>query len=716
MVAHSGNSTVSTANTHLPTNNYPSATFKMNLPQNLLHPIDSWTKSDVLKWIEYCIDEYSLGDVNLSDFEMNGKALLLLNEDSFKQRSPRSGDVLYKALQQHRATLKTWQCQPYPYQLWNSFGFPSSSSSSSASSSASSAAAAAAAAAAASRRFNIPQPALPISPFHPNAASVLTHPAAAAAAAAACMHPAFNYMFNRPDLMSKAPLINHQSPFYNSHQQQSTRNREVSASSSSSISSYASEVKASHKSDTLYPVNDSAGVKREAISPSTQQTNRQPTPNSSPMTTTTATTISPSVKQECIDDEDVDIEQHETAPTPPVTSSSPSSSPQSSSSFLSKSNRLNHDTAPFKIRSHLLSRIKHQPNDVTNTGEMNDDADRNGLTSDSTRQIRYYHDRIDFRGDILMKPPAAKNCRILWEFLYILLEDPHYESIIHWENREKMIFRIIQADKLAALWGLQKNRLSMTYEKLSRGMRYYYSNNIISKEQSKRLLYRFMRSPDEIRKSMKRNGGSTNMIYSSLNKKPSLLYQPATSPDDQDTDVKYSPENDDNSSSPPQSQFPNSTSSPTQMQNQLLQLFSIYSPTATTIPSSLNPTTALLFAARNASNNSSPTFNAKTIPLLTTVSKSDRSNSSSPESFDSNRDRTSDNDKQHCSPSQSLSSSISSNSTSTKRKQAVPLSLKARLSYQQQHHDQPLNLAVNKDDDTILDCKKPKLTCSPSTA
>ena len=48
--------------------------------------------------------------------------------------------------------------------------------------------------------------------------------------------------------------------------------------------------------------------------------------------------------------------------------------------------------------------------------------------------------------------------------------------------------------------GLQKNRLSMTYEKLSRGMRYYYSNNIISKEQSKRLLYRFMRSPDEIRK------------------------------------------------------------------------------------------------------------------------------------------------------------------------------------------------------------------------
>lgn len=45
------------------------------------------------------------------------------------------------------------------------------------------------------------------------------------------------------------------------------------------------------------------------------------------------------------------------------------------------------------------------------------------------------------------------DCRILWEFLHILLENPDYESIIHWENREKMIFRIVHAEKLAALWG-----------------------------------------------------------------------------------------------------------------------------------------------------------------------------------------------------------------------------------------------------------------------
>ncbi|CAF0721228.1 unnamed protein product [Adineta steineri] len=709
MVAHTGNSTVTTTtNTTLPTANYLSPTFKMNLPQNLLHPIDSWTKNDVQKWIEYCIEEYSLGDVNRSDFEMNGKALLLLNEDSFKQRSSRSGDILHKALQQHRAMLKSWHCQPFPYQLWNNFPFPTASSST-------------------ARRFNIPPPPpppLPISSFHSNAAGVLSHPAAAAAAA--CMHPAFNYIFNRPDIISKPSSINHQSSYFHSLQQQSTQRRGISPSSTSSSPSSASSsrcpdaesVKISPKSDILHPVHESMGVKREAISPSIQQTNRQPTPTSSPMTTI-KTTINTPIKQECMDDEDVDIEQHETVSTPPLASNSPSSSPQSSSSCLSKLNHLNNETIPYKIRSQLLSRIKQQPNDVTNTNENNDDLNRNNLTHDNTRQIRYYHDRIDFRGDILMKPPAAKNCRILWEFLYILLEDPHYESIIHWENREKMIFRIIQADKLAALWGLQKNRLSMTYEKLSRGMRYYYSNNIISKEQSKRLLYRFMRSPDEIRKSMKRNGGTTNMIYSSLNKKTALSYQSTTNTDDQETNVKYNADNDDNSSS--SSHFTNSTTS-SQMKHQLLQLFSIYSPTATSMASGINPAAPYLYATRNATNNSSTssasTFNTKSIPLLTTISKSDRSNSSSPESFDSNRDRTSDSEKQHCSPSQSLSSSTSTSSysTSTKRKQAVPLSLTARLSYQNHHVDQPLNLAVNKEEDTISDCKKQKVISSPSIA
>ena len=97
MVARTGNSTPTASTNPTPSvNNYMSPAVKMTLPQNLrtsfrtttktatdsssfvffpVHPIESWTKHDVQKWIEYCIDEYSLGDVHLNDFEMNGQCL-----------------------------------------------------------------------------------------------------------------------------------------------------------------------------------------------------------------------------------------------------------------------------------------------------------------------------------------------------------------------------------------------------------------------------------------------------------------------------------------------------------------------------------------------------------------------------------------------------------------------------------------------------------------
>jgi hypothetical protein len=73
---------------------------------------------------------------------------------------------------------------------------------------------------------------------------------------------------------------------------------------------------------------------------------------------------------------------------------------------------------------------------------------------DPTRQIKFYDDYIDFRGDVLKRPPGAKNCRILWEYLYLLLQDKAYSSIIRWEDSVQMVFRIVQAEKLAALWGI----------------------------------------------------------------------------------------------------------------------------------------------------------------------------------------------------------------------------------------------------------------------
>lgn len=46
--------------------------------------------------------------------------------------------------------------------------------------------------------------------------------------------------------------------------------------------------------------------------------------------------------------------------------------------------------------------------------------------------------------------------------------------------------------QVALLWGRRKNKPKMNYEKLSRGLRYYYDKNIIRKTVGKRYVYRFV--------------------------------------------------------------------------------------------------------------------------------------------------------------------------------------------------------------------------------
>ena len=63
----------------------------------------------------------------------------------------------------------------------------------------------------------------------------------------------------------------------------------------------------------------------------------------------------------------------------------------------------------------------------------------------------------------------------LWMFLRRLLasSDTAPERIIQWENRSEGVFRILNSQAVARLWGQQKTnrRNTMTYEKLSRALR-----------------------------------------------------------------------------------------------------------------------------------------------------------------------------------------------------------------------------------------------------
>lgn len=80
----------------------------------------------------------------------------------------------------------------------------------------------------------------------------------------------------------------------------------------------------------------------------------------------------------------------------------------------------------------------------------------------------------------------------LWEFIRdILLQPERNPGLIKWEDRREGVFRFLKSDAVAQLWGKKKNNSSMTYEKLSRAMRYYYKREILERVDGRRLVYKF---------------------------------------------------------------------------------------------------------------------------------------------------------------------------------------------------------------------------------
>ncbi|XP_035206510.1 ETS homologous factor-like isoform X2 [Stegodyphus dumicola] len=80
----------------------------------------------------------------------------------------------------------------------------------------------------------------------------------------------------------------------------------------------------------------------------------------------------------------------------------------------------------------------------------------------------------------------------LWEFIRDLLLDPATNpSLIRWERPEDGIFKFVQSDRVAKMWGDRKQNPRMTYEKLSRAMRYYYKSQVLLPVFGRRLVYKF---------------------------------------------------------------------------------------------------------------------------------------------------------------------------------------------------------------------------------
>ncbi|KAK7480446.1 hypothetical protein BaRGS_00028365 [Batillaria attramentaria] len=99
----------------------------------------------------------------------------------------------------------------------------------------------------------------------------------------------------------------------------------------------------------------------------------------------------------------------------------------------------------------------------------------------------------------------------LWEFILRLLGDPRYNpSHIEWVEREDGTFRLNNSKAIALMWGMRKNNEQMTYEKLSRALRYYYHRKILEPVLGKKLVYRFGPNATQVwdRRPYRSQGGS----------------------------------------------------------------------------------------------------------------------------------------------------------------------------------------------------------------
>ncbi|XP_056409300.1 uncharacterized protein LOC130325793 [Hyla sarda] len=91
------------------------------------------------------------------------------------------------------------------------------------------------------------------------------------------------------------------------------------------------------------------------------------------------------------------------------------------------------------------------------------------------------------------KPPTSANAGPiqLWQFLLELLQDASCQKLISWTGNG-WEFKLSDPNEVARRWGKRKNKPRMNYEKLSRGLRYYYHKNIIHKTGGQRYVYRFV--------------------------------------------------------------------------------------------------------------------------------------------------------------------------------------------------------------------------------
>ncbi|XP_054761670.2 SAM pointed domain-containing Ets transcription factor-like [Lytechinus pictus] len=65
-----------------------------------------WTAEEVQKWLACVVRRLELGDIEMRNFYMNGPMLASLQDEDFRQRAPKCGDILYSVVSVLLSTLQ----------------------------------------------------------------------------------------------------------------------------------------------------------------------------------------------------------------------------------------------------------------------------------------------------------------------------------------------------------------------------------------------------------------------------------------------------------------------------------------------------------------------------------------------------------------------------------------------------------------------------------
>ncbi|XP_060569971.1 uncharacterized protein LOC132728338 isoform X2 [Ruditapes philippinarum] len=164
---------------------------------------------------------------------------------------------------------------------------------------------------------------------------------------------------------------------------------------------------------------------------------------------------------------------------------------------LTQANMINNSSQTFKNMPEPISRLEDGKFKTQMQSYASSEAPQNKVQNKSKFDVKgspalVSHNEPHSLENVGFKAKKLKRGCRLWEYIRNLLLDPRTNpSLIKWEDRKEGTFKLVQNKKIAFDWGWKKGNSDMSYEKLSRAMRYYYKKKIFQPVIGKRLVYKF---------------------------------------------------------------------------------------------------------------------------------------------------------------------------------------------------------------------------------